>query len=1018
VTSAAGDVVIAGGVMSVTTNGGNVAQGGAGTLRVGNTDGTGSLTINTSGTTAGTVTLPEVSGNGKNLNLTLNSGTANVTNVTAENININASTVNGNLTVSNPTGSITRGGAVTFVGSSRVVTLSAPASSKTITFEGIGDLSFAAITSNNVHADSAVNLTTSGPLATAGITATKVSLVAGGNITQTGAIVSSGTLTVDSTGGSVTLTGAGNTLANVVLKNSPSGITILEDNVSGLTLANGTNATGAVSIATAGGSIALGTASGNSLFFGSTLGLDTTNAGGTPAGADITDASDNVTVVGALTLRAGTAGDVVIDGGTTGASHFSALNHQFGQVNVVSAVDVTVWEKTTLNLGALAITGNLQAYSSTSIINTGRLQIGGTTTVGAGSAAAPGSVDLTFAAGVGAGNTFTGAISLLDDITPLGGVTIGNYLASGIAIRADSDIQLGIANNVFSQGMAGNISLTTTGAQTLTPGALNTTGSVTLASGTGNITATNGGNMFGAVTVNTGGSVSVSSANATNLTVNATLASTTPGQTAAFTASNGTLTIGNYISDFTGGTTFTTSTNKVIQDSVAGIGIFGNVTFSSTGGVNVNREGHTFGGVTISTGNNGSATIRESGTLRLLSVTTAGSGSFTATSTTGDIIQTTTGNGLSIGNSAASGTFTALQGKVTLNDNDNGGADGNRSASRYNITAAGDVVVMQAANTVLGNISTGGTLTVNAGVPANGAISQASGTKLDVYGAVDLIGNGTGSIAVGNTGNRMGAVSARTTSGNITLKELTTLNLRAISTSGNLTAESENDSIIDTVGTVAAGFTNSIVATGTSAFTANNGAITLGLANSNYVNASFVTTGNVSILDTILDLNLGASTVGGTLDVTNTAGNISQSGVLNIAGNTSFLATNAASSITLPNSDNRFGGVRFIVGTGGGIFNEVSTFNLRSGSLATGPVSISTGGDFVTSGNGGSSFTNNLSIAATGTIVPGSGSMLVTGTFTVFSPATKDLSGLSKSGNLAGKDPVNTGTGTYVPPAP
>jgi hypothetical protein len=40
----------------------------------------------------------------------------------------------------------------------------------------------------------------------------------------------------------------------------------------------------------------------------------------------------------------------------------------------------------------------------------------------------------------------------------------------------------------------------------------------------------------------------------------------------------------------------------------------------------------------------------------------------------------------------------------------------------------------------------------------------------------------------------------------------------------------------------------------------------------------------------------------------------------------------------------------------------------------------------------------------------------VAGTLTVNSSSIKDLSKLSKSGNLNGKDPVNLGSGTYVAP--
>ena len=137
--------------------------------------------------------------------------------------------------------------------------------------------------------------------------------------------------------------------------------------------------------------------------------------------------------------------------------------------------------------------------------------------------------------------------------------------------------------------------------------------------------------------------------------------------------------------------------------------------------------------------------------------------------------------------------------------------------------------------------------------------------------------------------------------------------------------------------------------------------------------------------------------------------------MLTVAGDVT-LTTNGG-NIDLSNTSNQFGAIRFTA-------NQVSiaegtTLNLRAGSVATGPVQLSTGANFVTSGTGASSFTNSLTIsAANGSIVPGAGSLLVIGPFTVFSNVLKDLSALSKSGNLTNRDPINLGSGTYVPPSP
>jgi hypothetical protein len=302
-TSDVGDVTVSGGVLNVTTNGGAVLQvdndptplTSYAQLVIGNTQANGSLSVNTSGTTPGAVTLGNVTGNGKDLNLTLNSGASTVTNPSAQNLAFQASTVNGNLSLTSGLGSITSGGKTTIVGSGRTISLAAATAAKVIVFDGIGDLSFGQITSDNADAKSAVTLTASGTLATAGVTASLVTLNAAGNITQTGAIFSGGTATVDSTTGSITLDNAGNNLATAVFKNAPTGLTFVESD--GVTIVNGTSVLGAATITANAGHIVLGLKSADIVRFDSNLALNVTNQN---TGA-VTDGSDNVTVVGTLT---------------------------------------------------------------------------------------------------------------------------------------------------------------------------------------------------------------------------------------------------------------------------------------------------------------------------------------------------------------------------------------------------------------------------------------------------------------------------------------------------------------------------------------------------------------------------------------------------------------------------------------------------------------------------------------------------------------------------------------------
>jgi hypothetical protein len=823
----------------------------------------------------------------------------------------------------------------------------------------------------------------------------------------------------------------------------------------------------------------------------------------------IADANDNNTIIGALNLNAG--GAITLNGAT---SNTVGLNNQFGQVNATTGGALTVYESTTLNLGTIRA-ASLRAYGVAGLIQSGSLTLTGAAAVGAGTGAAPGDISLT-----NSSNSIGGAISLLDDFgilnnTGPNGTVIGNYLGRNLTIVNGTNTTIGAINGTAENGLTGNLTVTATGGTNAITFAgitnVSGTGGVTL-NAPGNITATNTNSKIARVTVTSGGNIDFRSTS--NVTVNATLTQATAGATASFTSQNG-ITIGTFNSDYTGTVRFNAAANnRPITDSVNGIRIFGPVQFTSNGAVTINRSGHSFGGVTIATNSNASATIVESGGLRLVDVNINGSGSFTATSTTGDILEDTglTGAGVRFTNGNSSATFNAPLGRVLLTDGRN------NLAGRINATALGDVIIVNSRDVILGNITTMGKLTVDksatgitngvnialatggtgytsaptvnitapnlaggvqatatanrdtvatsatfqqitsltvtnpgsgytvapvititgggatvdatvttsANVFLNGDITQFAGSRLNVFDTVTLRtnGGGAGAVTIGNTGNRMGGVVASSGTGTITLTEESTLNLKSINTGGSLNATSELNNIIDSTDAniVASGagyapIANSIVVAGTAAFAAPNGSVTLGLGASNYNVVGFTASGNVTVTDTIGNTTLGTSSIGGTLDVLNTVANatLNQNGAVKAQGNTTF--TTNTGTIDLGNTGNEFGALRF---TGNQVaITENTTMNLRGGSVANGPAVLSTNGNFVTSGVGGSSFIGSLSISApNGSITPGAGSLLVVGTFSVFSNVLKDLSALSKSGNLTNKDPQNLGSGTYLPPGP
>jgi filamentous hemagglutinin family protein len=1029
VAAGAGIVTVAGNSASLNSANGGVAEG-AGTFQIGNSDAT--LTI-AAGT--GAVNLPAVQAATSGKTLTANITAGSVTAITAptNKLSVGATTTTGGLTATTTAGDLTLkasniGGALTatagagdllsggtvVVKAGSAISLSASGAGKKITYAGSGDLTFGTITSN---ATGTVTLTTTGALPLPAITTQTLSATSSaGAITQTGALAVTGTATFNS-GTSTTLGTVTNDFGKVVLQGGPSGATIVD--ATGLTLEKGTSASGDVSI-TAGGAVVIGSAAGDSVLVSGNTTINTAAANGA-----ITDLTDNGQFLGSLTLTTG-SGAITLDGS---AANGVGLKSAYGQINITTTGAATVFEQTTLNLGPITA-NSLKAYSATGIINSGKLAIATTTVVGAGTAAAPGDVNLNFTSPtVGAGNAMAGAISFLSDLELLGSATVGNYLVKSATVINEGAITVNVPANIYAEGLKGNLSITgasiVNGANPIFMSSgkltLNAAGAIT-ANYQGTVGAIRG-NQFSAVAVTTGGDVNVASSG--SFTVDATLTGTggvANANVATFTSASiydptlaGDITLGSITSNYNGaaGLKFDASAGGSVKDSVAGLTIFGAVNFQAKNDVTINKSGHNFGAVTInSTSDSKTLTLVESGTLKLAAVGASNKkDAINLTSTNGDIIQT--GSIKTSGDNTKIVTLRASNGKVTATN------AGNAVEGRWDVTSAGDASIVNTGfDTLLGNITTSGLLSVSDTTAAKN-VKQVSGTKVFAFGDTTVSAGTSGGITLSNTGNNFGGLILTSASGDIAVTESGTLNVKSAQTSGKITLVSENSNIIDTVDATVANnsISNGAGAIGTASFTANNGSVTLDNPGNVYSTVSVNTKADALLTQTTGDITFGASVVGGALTVTTSAAgaNIKQSGTLSVTGNVS-LTTNAG-AVIFGDTSNSFGAVRFKTGLTSTL-TENSTFNLNSGSVATAPVTINTNGNFITSGVGGSSFTSSLTINAIGTIVPSAGSLLVTGTFTVFSNNTKDLSALSKSGNLAGNDPTNLGTGTYVAPSP
>ena len=139
---------------------------------------------------------------------------------------------------------------------------------------------------------------------------------------------------------------------------------------------------------------------------------------------------------------------------------------------------------------------------------------------------------------------------------------------------------------------------------------------------------------------------------------------------------------------------------------------------------------------------------------------------------------------------------------------------------------------------------------------------------------------------------------------------------------------------------------------------ANN--ITLNNAANDFSTVGVTSGNNVNLRDTNV-LDLGASTVSGTLTVT-TAGALTQSGALNVTGVTT-LAAGAANNITLNNAGNDFSTVGDHDGNNV-MLTDANALNLAA-STVSGTLNVTTNGAITDSGN--------LVVTGTTTLAAGAG---------------------------------------------
>ena len=527
--------------------------------------------------------------------------------------------------------------------------------------------------------------------ATGALTLTAGSAVLNGVVSGSLSGTSTGNLTVGVAGNGNLTTVGFSSAGNVVINDGT--------NTDGLTIQNASNiGTGTVGV-TATGPITLG--SGIAL---ASTGTATFTATGSTA--TIKDSAPGISILGEVSLNSGN--DIAI----------SQVGHSLGRVALSSGTN---------GAGAGATTSSNIVYTEGGTANLGAVSVGGI----------PGSLTVVSTAGsviqtagaiavpTAAGSTNTVTLS-----APLGSVTLdraGNTFAVPVSLTA-----------------AGNSSLTQTTAQNLV---------------LGNVAVT-AGTFAAAVTTAPAGAVTTDLSQATGTTAR-----------------------------IFGATTLTSNGGKI--------------TLANTG--------NNFGGLTIDSTNAGATAvgaavaITEGGTLNLLNVNTgtAATSSLALTSEGGSVVQTATPlfvKGITVGGA----TTVVSKGDVAFNKTDINNDFGGKSIT---VTAPGNVSIQDknATTIIAGGSTINGTLTVK-NTAAAGTIKDSTG-NLQVDGNVFLETSTTGTINITASNAAFGALQFR--SGAVTIYEGTTMNLAAGSTAAGATFLTSGADII-TSGTGGANFTTSL----------------------------------------------------------------------------------------------------------------------------------------------------------------------------------------------------------------
>jgi filamentous hemagglutinin family protein len=824
----------------------------------------------------------------------------------------------------------------------------------------------------------AVSILTSGNVSTRAVTSSA-------GVVGAGAGLNGGSITLDSSAGSVTNLGALTSAGSAAFGGS--GLAGGNGGALALTAGSAITLTGAVS--SIGGSGDGGGASGN----GGQLSL--TAAGGvsqasvitagslsvanTAAATDLSTSINQIGTLGTITATGQTfsfnnglaiaqtgpiqAASATFDAGAHAINLTHANNDFTGPVSLTNtgSNNVQVTDVNALTLGTLSVAAGNLTVTSAGALNLGTGAIGGNLVAASNSGAITQAAGGLIVSGTSSLNAGAAAITLIDNANNFtGAVSVTNTGAFDVQVKDVDTLPLGTLSVA-----AGNLTVTSTGALNLGTGTV----------GANLVAASNGG----AITQAAGGLIVTGSS--------------------SLNAGAATITLIDNANNFSGAVSLSnTGSNNVQMKDVDALALgtlsvaAGNLTVTSSGALNLGTG--SVGGNLLAASNGGAITQTTGGLIVTgTSSLNAGAAAITlidnANNFTGAVSVTNTGafdvqvkdvDGLTLGTlSVASGNLTVTStGALNLGT---GTVGGNL------IAASNGGAITQAAGGLLVTGSTG----LNAGAAAITLIDNSN----NFTGAVSLSNTGSNDLQVKDV-DALALGTLSIAAGNLTVTSAGALNLGTGAVGGNLVATSNGGAITQAAG--------GLMVTGTAGLNAGAAAITLTDNANNFTGAVSVTntgafdvqvkdvdaltlgtlsvaTGNLTVTSTGA-LNLGTGTVGGNLVAGSNGGAITQTvGGLSITGSTGLNA--GAAAITLIDNANNFTGAVSVTNTGAFDVQvkDVDALTLGTLSVATGNLTVTSsgalnlgtgtvGGNLIASSNGGTT-----TQAAGGLIVTGTASL-------------------------------------------